>query len=576
MFLTPGKQVEDFTARGWWGHITLDDLLQSNRASNPGRTALVDPANRTSLDGRPARRLSWGELGDEVDRTAAGLLAVGLVKDDIVTYQTPNTVETVILALACSRIGLVISPTVMPYRAHELNYIIDTVKPRAFITVARFGHHEHARMALELDWAGRDARVLVIGGDPPTGAIDFDEVVSAADPQAAKAYRGAHPVAAAELFTIFWTSGTEARPKGVPRDHNHWLVNARMVAELSELRDGETLLNPFPLVNIASFGLVTPWLLRCGTLVLHHPFDLDVFLSQIGEEQVNYTIVAPAILNLMLKTPALLDKADLSSVRAIGSGAASLSPWMIEEFWTRFSIHVCNIYGSNEGPTLFSSHHHVPDPAKRARYFPRMGVAGVTWDGITASMVETRLVDLETGAEITTTGKTGELRSRGAHVFSGYYNLPEVSKHAFDEKGFYRTGDLFELAGDGDVPRYYRFVGRCKDIIVRGGMNISPAELDDLLVGHPAFRDAAVVGIPDEVMGEVVCAVVVPRTDRLPSVDELADWLRAKGVASFKLPQYLETIDVLPRNPMNKVMRSSLRDKVLRNRGNPEQGWAGG
>ncbi len=576
MFLTPRARIDEYTARGWWGDLTLDDLLQRNRAAHPQRTALVDPANRTSLDGKPCRRLNWAELGDEVDRVAAGLLAVGLVKDDIVTYQTPNVVETVILALACSRIGLIISPVVMPYRAHELNYILDTVKPKAVITIARFGNHDHAQAALELDWGGREVKVLVIGGNAPEGAIDFDAVVAGADPAEAVRYRRDHPVSAAELFTIFWTSGTEARPKGVPRDHNHWLVNARMVVELAELQEGETLLNPFPLVNIASFGLVSPWLLRCGTLVLHHPFDLAVFLKQIGDEKVNYTIVAPAILNLVLKTPELLDQADLSSVRAIGSGAAPLSPWMIEQFWIRFNIHICNIYGSNEGATLFSSHHHVPNPEDRARYFPRMGVEGIHWDGITASMVQTRLVDLETGEDITTTGKVGELRSQGAHVFNGYYNLPEQTRNAIDAKGYYRTGDLFELAGEGDIPRYYRFVGRCKDIIVRGGMNISPAELDDLLVGHPAFRDAAVVGIPDEVLGERVCAVVVPKGETLPSVTELADWLRIKGLAAFKLPQRLETIDVLPRNPMNKVMRPQLRASILKKIGISEQDKAGG
>lgn len=576
MFLTPAAKVASYTAKGWWGDLTLDDLLQQNRTAHPQRTALVDPANRPSLDGKPCRRLSWGELGDEVDRVAAGLLAVGLVKDDIVTYQTPNVVETVILALACSRIGLVISPVVMPYRAHELNYILATVKPKAVITVARFGQHDHAQTAVDLDWGGREPKVLVIGGNAPEGATDFDAVVAGAEPAAAARYRRDHPVAAAELFTIFWTSGTEARPKGVPRDHNHWLVNGRMVVELSELREGETLLNPFPLVNIASFGLVTPWLLRCGTLVLHHPFDLEVFLRQISDEKVNYTIVAPAILNLVLKTPELLNQADLSSVRAIGSGAAPLSPWMIEQFWSRFQIHICNIYGSNEGPTLFSSHYHVPDPAERARYFPRMGVEGIHWNGVTASMVQTRLVDPVTEEEITTTGKVGELRSQGAHVFNGYYNLPEVTANAFDAKGYYRTGDLFELAGEGETPLFYRFVGRCKDIIVRGGMNISPAELDDLLVGHPAFRDAAVVGIPDEVLGERVCAVVVPRVETLPTVDELADWLRAKGVAAFKLPQRLETIDVLPRNPMNKVMRPELRASILRKIGLSELDKAGG
>jgi len=563
LFLTPQAKIEAYNSKGWWSDITLDDLLQRNRKEQADRPALVDPANRPKLDGNSVRRLTWGELGEEVDRTAAALLAVGLVKDDIVTYQLPNTVETVIILLSCSRLGLIISPVVMPYREHELNYILDIVKSKAIITLANFGNHDYAKMALGLDWGDREAKVLVLGGDAPSGTIDLDAVIIQADPARTAEYRQQHPLSAGELFTIFWTSGTEARPKGVPRDHNHWTVNARMVVELADLREGETTLNPFPLVNIASFGLVTSWLWRCGTMVLHHPFDLAVFLQQIGDEKVSYTIVAPSILNLVLKTPELLDKADLSSVRAIASGAAPLSPWMIEQFSSRFNIDVCNVYGSNEGAALFSNQLHVPNPEDRARYFPRMGVPGIHWEGDVASMTETRLVDLETEEDITEPGKPGELRFQGAGVFNGYYRLPEVTKSAFDSKGYYRTGDLFEIAGDVEMPRFYSFVGRCKDIIVRGGMNISPAELDDLLVGHPAFQDAAVVGIPDEVLGEKVCAVVVLKSEQLPTVAEVADWLKQKGVAMFKLPQRLETVDILPRNPMNKVMRQELRLKVL-------------
>lgn len=564
MFLTPESKIKEYTARGWWSDITLDDLLQRNRTEHSNRPALVDPSNRAALDGKAVRRLSWGELGTAVDQTAAALLDVGLVKDDIVTYQLPNTVDTVILLLACSRLGLIISPVVMPYREHELNYILGIVKPKAFITLANFSNHDYAHMGLGLDWGDCIPKVLVIGGNAPTGTIDLSAAVARANPEKTVTYRHDHPLSAGELFTIFWTSGTEARPKGVPRDHNHWTVNARMVVELADLRDGEITLNPFPLVNIASFGLVTSWLWRCGTLVLHHPLDLEVFLQQIGDEKVNYTIVAPSILNMVLKTPELLAKTNWSSVRAIASGAAPLSPWMIKKFHSRFNIDVCNVYGSNEGAALFSNHLHVPNPEYRARYFPRMGVEGLDWDSDVASMTLTRLVDLDTEEDITEVGKPGELRFQGAGIINEYYGLPEATKAAFDAKGYYRTGDMFEIAGEGKVPRYYCFVGRCKDIIVRGGMNISPAELDDLLVSHPAFRDAAVVGIPDEVLGERVCAVVVPNSEQVPSAKEVADWLKQKGVAAFKLPQRLETIDVLPRNPMNKVMRKELRLEILK------------
>jgi len=563
MQLTPQARIDDYTARGWWGDLTLDDWLQRNVREVPERLALVDPANRLDLDGKPPRRLTWAELGAEVDRVGAALLDCGLVKDDILTYQLPNIADTVILALAASRIGLVISPVVMPYRRHELGHVVDTVRPRAIVTLASFAGFDHAAMAMTV--AGdRGCEILIVGGDVPDGAVDFDAAIAAADPARAADYHSAQPMLPGEVFTIFWTSGTEARPKGVPRDQNQWIVNGQMVAEAADIRDGEVLLNPFPLVNIGSFGLVTPWLMKQGTLVLHHPFDLALFLRQIVEERVNYTIAAPAILTALLKAPGLLDSMDLSSLRAIGSGSAPLSPFMIEGFADRYGIEVCNIYGSNEGASLFSDARSMPDHTERARYFPRMGVEGIDWPGsISNAMIQTRLVDLETEQDITETGKPGELRFQGAATFGGYWENAETTANAFDAQGYYRTGDLFELAGDGPVPRFYRFVGRCKEIIVRGGVNISPAEIDDLLEGHPAIREAAVVGIPDDRLGERMCAAVVPGDGATLDLTEIAQWLEAQGLARFKLPEQMVTLDSLPRNAMNKVSRRHLREQVM-------------
>lgn len=562
MAATPASRLEEYTAKGWWGSLTLDHLLQRNRAEAGARPALRDPLNRADLDGREPRSLSWAELGDAVDAMAAALLEQGLRKGDVLTYQTPNFADTVILALACARIGLVISPVVTAYREHELAYVLDTVKPKALVTLARFAGFDHAALALKLQ-ATRGYKVLILGGDAPEGTIDLDAAAARASGDKASAYALAHPSRPDETFTIFWTSGTEARPKGVPRDHNLWIVNARMVTEAADLQPGETVLNPFPLVNIGSFGLVTSWLWQAGVLVLHHPFDLKVFLKQIEAEKVNYTIAAPAILNAILKSPELVAGLDLGSLRAIGAGSAPLAPWMIEGFSREYGIEVCNIYGSNEGASLFSSHLHVPGHADRARYFPRMGVEGIEWSGDIASMIQTRLVDLETGEDITEPGIQGELRFQGAATFSGYFGNPELTAAAFDAQGYYRTGDLFELAGDGPVPRFYRFVGRCKDIIVRGGVNISPAELDDLLSGHPDLAEAAVVGVPDEGLGERVCAAIVPRGDTVPTLEQLTGWLREKGLAVFKLPEQMVRVDALPRNAMNKVVRSQLREQVL-------------
>ena len=175
--------------------------------------------------------------------------------------------------------------------------------------------------------------------------------------------------------------------------------------------------------------------------------------------------------------------------------------------------------------------------------------------------MSTRLVDPDTGLDIDTPGTPGELRVRGPAIFPGYFRAPDMTARAFDSQGYYRTGDLFEIAGERR--ELYRFVGRLKDIIVRGGFNISSEELEALLLAHPKVREAAIVGYPDDNLGERVCAVVVPQAGATLELPELVAFLRTeKKVASYKLPEKLLLLDALPRNPVGKVLKRDLRTTV--------------
>ncbi|WP_323799348.1 class I adenylate-forming enzyme family protein [Parasphingorhabdus sp.] len=559
MFLTANSQIEDYRAKGWWGTKTVDDMLQAAILAHPASIALVDPLNRESLDGVPPRSLSWTELGEEVEKTAAALLARGLQKDDRLVVQLPNTVDAVIIFLAAARIGLIISPVVMQYREHEISYIIEKIEPAAFVTIPQFGGFDHDKLGHNLTDELANVQLITLndGGDT---ALDL----LSADTATVRDYREKNPLDAAEILTICWTSGTESRPKGVPRNHCHWVLNAEVIVDAAGMIESDVLLNPFPLVNIGSIGgLVLPWLQLQTKLVLHHPFDIGIFLNQIADEKVSYTIAPPAVLGALLKNPELLERFDIGSLRAVGSGSAPLSPWLIESWKSIHDIEITNIFGSNEGSSLFSSPGFVPDPNERARFFPRLGAKGTDWPGRVAEVMQTRLVDPATGAEITETGQVGEMRLAGATIFSGYWRSPELNDAAFDEDGYFATGDLFEIAGDGALSRYYRFVGRSKEIIVRGGVNISPAELDDLIVGHPKIREAATVGIADEKLGERVAVAVAPNVGEDVSLSDLTTWLGEQHIAIFKHPEMLVTVDQLPRNAMNKVMRDELREIVI-------------
>ncbi len=290
----------------------------------------------------------------------------------------------------------------------------------------------------------------------------------------------------------------------------------------------------------------------------HHPFDLPTFLQQISAEQVNYTVAPPALLTMLLKQDGLLDTVNLSSLKSMGSGSAPLPPFMVKEWQEKYGLPVINIFGSNEGTCLFSGVDDVPDPEERAQYFPRFGVKGLAWPARIADRIETKLVDITTGEDIREPGIPGELLLKGATLFDGYYRMGEegAPENPFDADGFFHTGDVFQIAGPGD--RFYQFVERAKDIIIRGGMNISPSELDVLLTAHPDVAEAAVAGIPDTVMGERICAVVVPASGAEIGLEALVKYLKDAGVAVYKLPEALVVTDALPRNPLGKVLRREL------------------
>ncbi len=560
MRLTPEETVAQYRQNGWWGHETVDDLFRAACIAKTGDNALVDPLNRLKMDGVAPRSLTWQELEQAVDRVATGFIANGLKKDDRVLVQLPNTVDAVILFLAAARLGLIISPIVMQYRAHEIRHAIEKVSPKAFVTLPLFAGFDHGAQARALAAEREGLAVFFMSGDhAERGLLDYS-----IDRQALDAYREAQPIDSAEILTICWTSGTESRSKGVPRSHSHWVLNAEVIIDSLGMKPGEVLLNPFPLVNIGSIGgLVLPWLKLQSKLVLHHPFDIGIFLKQIEEEGVTYTIAPPAVLSALLKQPDLLSAHDLKTLRAIGSGSAPLSPWLIEGWKNDHGIEITNVFGSNEGSSLFSSPLSVPDPTERARYFPRFGAKGVNWAGRTAAVLQSKLVDPETEQEITEPGKTGELRLAGGTIFSGYWESPELNIRSFDDEGYFKTGDLFEIAGEGALSRYYTFVGRSKEIIVRGGVNISPAELDDLIVGHPKIREAATVGVEDSRLGERVAVAVVPNDNQKVELSDISDWLSEKGTAIFKRPEFFVEVESLPRNAMNKVMRDDLRITVL-------------
>jgi acyl-CoA synthetase (AMP-forming)/AMP-acid ligase II len=233
---------------------------------------------------------------------------------------------------------------------------------------------------------------------------------------------------------------------------------------------------------------------------------------------------------------------------------------MVETFQNEHDITIQNIFGSNEGMSLFSTRDDVEDPALRAVYFPRFGVEGFEWNNPISKTIKTKLIDLETNEEITKAELPGELLIAGSTVFDGYWNAPEANIEVFDDQGFFRTGDMFEISSDQTNNKFYKYCGRCKDLIIRGGMNISPEELDYLLISHPSILDVAVTGYDDELLGEKVGVVAVLQEGAELELKDITAFLQELGIAKYKFPEDIKIIEELPRNPVGKVLRRNLKD----------------
>lgn len=560
MRTTPPELIEKHRRSGWWSDIRITDLFDAAVRARAATTAVIDPPNRTALTGDTPRRLTFDELDSLATGYALRLIDLGFHRSDILITQLPNVAEYVAVYLAAMRLGVVLSPVPMQFRHHELQEIASLTEARAILTVATFKGAPAYRDAVSAT-QGTKTRVVILGDDAPEGTDAFVSL-RADDEGCARlsARLDQESVSADDIATIFWTSGTEGMPKGVPRSHNHWMSISHAHFEGAGIKPGEILLNPFPLVNMAAIGgCFMSWLHAAGTLVLHHPLDLPVYLGQIAAERPHYAIAPPAVLNMLIQDPQMLAKVDLSSLRCIGSGSAPLDPAMIRGFQTQLGIEVVNMFGSNEGMSLASGIAEAADPEHRARFFPRFGRPEIEWSQKMATAISTRLVDPDTGAEILEAGRPGELQISGPTVFDGYFKAPQLTSAAFTPDGYFHTGDLFEIAGDGQVPRYYRFVGRLKQLIIRGGVKIAPEEIEAALAQHPQIAEASAIGYKDTIMGERVCAVVVPRKPATAvTLESLQDFFRAQGFAAFKWPERVRIVDALPRNPVGKVIRKAL------------------
>ncbi len=534
MITSPQDRIAALTSTGSWGNDTLHGLLAKHAEQHPERLAVKDQPNREQLTGDQPRSLSWGELKNASDNLARQLHELGVSEDDRVIIQLPNISELLVSYYAISSLGAIASPVPVQYGRHEIQHMAAELDAGAMITIERFRDdqlEDDARTSLP------DGKVLVFDKELQLNTAAGEPFSSGVEDDANK------------ILTICWTSGTTGTPKGVPRSHNMWLASGRCTVSAGDYRADDRLLCPFPMVNMSALGgFVFPSANIGCSLVLHHPLDPPLFLQQTQDERINFTITPPALLNQLAKAPDMWNQYDFTSLRRIGSGSAPLSPAMIDTFASQYGIEIVNIFGSNEGIALYSAPEEAPDPEVRATMFARPH----------SDILAIKVADPETGEERTSVGESGELLVSGPTVIDGYFNHDNIDVFTVD--GYFRTGDMVEICGEN--ANFYKIIGRCKDIINRGGMKISPVELDIALEAHPDIMEAAVCAYPDERLGEKICACLVMKPDaELLSMASLQQYLLGMGLAKFKLPERIEALDALPRNPLGKVQRFLLQER---------------
>jgi cyclohexanecarboxylate-CoA ligase len=513
---------------GHWQDRLVDACVAAAAAERPAAVAVVDGAVT----------LTYGDLERSVRAAAASLAALGVGRGEVVSWQLPNWHEAVILHHAVLRLGAVSNPIVPIYRHREVGYILRQAQSRVVVVPGDFRGFDYPAMIADLRPGLPSLRHVVTARPAGPAALRFDELLQG-DPGLA----GAAARHADDPVLLMFTSGTTAHPKGVVHTHNTLDYECRSIIEVYGLGPDDVVFMPSPVTHITGllYGLLMPPMLRTR-VVLQDVWDAGTALRLIEQQRCSFTVAATPFLHGLVHHPDL-PSFDVSSMKVFACGGADVPPALIRQAGERLGTTATRVYGSTEFPTLSTSPPDAP-PGKRAGT-----------DGRAIGAAEYRIVD-EAGAGLRA-GQAGELLVRGPELFPGYLAASD-NDGAFTPDGWFRTGDLAVADPDG----YVSIRGRKKDIILRGGENISATEVENLLFEHPAVREAAVVAMPDPVLTERACAFVVPEAGQVPTLPELTAFLLGQQLAKQKLPERLELVAELPKTQSGKVQKFRLRELI--------------
>ena len=507
----------------YWDDRTIGSYLSESAQTAPDAIAIVE--GRT--------RLTYSDLLRSVQEFAGGLKSIGVQRGDVVSIILPNWWEAAVAMHAVTWMGAVVNPIVPIYRHAELSFIFRQAKTRAVIVPAVHRNFDYVTMLREVR-EQLDLPLAIVIARPESDTADdthsWLDVATGSEPEVDE------DAAASEVAMLLYTSGTTAEPKGVLHTHQTIGWEMRSIVSALELGPKDSIFMPSPVGHLtgAVYGVYLPTTFAQSATLLDI-WDPRSAVDAIESENCTFGLGAPTFLRGILEEYA--HRGVTPSLTSFLCGGTDVAPQLIRDAQQRLGGYVSRCYGMTEMPVFSLAGANTNSEI------------GAETDGLPVHPGRFRI---ENGV-----GNVGELVIDGPERFVGYLD-PVANADAFTPDGFFRTGDIAEIDDRGAIS----IVGRKKDIIIRGGENISAAEVEAHLLDHPGIQDVAVVPVPDPVMGERVCAFVVPRGTEVPTVQGLFDFLRAKGLAAQKCPERIELIEELPRTPSGKVQKFLLRQTL--------------
>ncbi len=528
--LVPAELRARWVAEGHCPGVDLMTLFSRQAERHPHKVAVVDDHGA----------VTYAELAADVRRIGGYLHEIGIGPGDVVAIQFPNVHQACAADLAVASVGAVCLAYPILYRHKEVRSLLGRSKAVACLFARRFRDFDFAGMMAELRPELPALRHLAVFGEPAPGCDSLDDVLAGPDP-------GRRPpvaVRSSDPARILVTSGTEGEPKMVLYSHDG--IGGGIANVLAPIRpDDDTRFLLLPPLS-TGFGALGTYaaVARFGlTLVVTSVFEPAAVFKLIERERITHVFGVPTMLAMMLE--ARPDGVDLSSLRAAGSFGSAMTEDRVRRIIDVFGARFVNGYGCSDGAVCLTGWDDPPDKIAATVGTP------------SPALNQIRILD-DAGADCPA-GEVGEICARGPMTPLRYFNSPDLDERYRFDGGWVRTGDLGAVDADG----YLRIAGRKKDIIIRGGFNLSPAETEAALLTHPALAEVACVGLPDPRLGERMCAFVVLREgEALPAPAEIERFLTAAGLARVKHPERLEAIDAMPLNPAGKILKRVLRHRI--------------